>query len=243
MDIFLARQPIFDKNQNVFAYELLYRDGTVNAYSAGDADMASSNVLNSLVLVGLENLTGGKRAFVNFTAELIRQGVATLFPRDQIAIELLENIKPSQDVIESCKALKKKGYLIVLDDFVYQEDYRPLVDLADIIKMDFQATPGILRRDIVKRLSNGRIRFLAEKIETIEEFQEALNLGYTLFQGYFFSRPIILSAQDISPLKMNYLQLIQESSPEMFPYPISCSSLSIQPPSDSETVFPPSSMH
>lgn len=211
MNIFLARQPIFDRNQNVYAYELLYRDGTENAYTANDANMASSNViLNSFGLVGLENLTGGKKAFINFTSELILKGVATLFPKNQLVIELLENILPEKAIVDSCKAMKKKGYLIALDDFVFVEDYRPLVELADIIKVDFMATSPEERKNIVKKLGNGRIRFLAEKIETLEAFDEAKKCGYSYFQGYFFSRPVILSAHDISPIKMNYLQLIRQ---------------------------------
>lgn len=217
MNIFLARQPIFDRNQNVFAYELLYRDGTVNAYTGRDGDAASSNViLNSFGLVGLENLTGGKKAFINFTSELIRQGVATLFPKDQLVIELLESIAPDRDIIESCREIKKKGYCLALDDFVFQEAYLPLIELADIIKIDFMNTSPDGRKNIVKFLGNGRIRFLAEKIETLQEYEQAREYGYTYFQGYFFSKPDILSAKDISPLKMNYLQLIRQvNDPDM----------------------------
>lgn len=217
MQVFVARQPIFDREGKVYAYELLYRDGLVNTYTGKNADQASSNVmLNSFDLIGLEELTDGKRAFINFTGELIRQGVATLFPSKQLVVEVLETVAPEKEVIDSLMELKKKGYMLALDDFVFQEAYQPLIQMADIIKVDFMATSPEDRWKLVRRLSNGRLKFLAEKIETREDFEEARRYGYTFFQGYFFSKPIILSAQDIPALKLNYLQMIQKANdPEM----------------------------
>lgn len=210
MDIFIARQPIFDKNMKVFGYELLYREGQIDSYVSEDGEIASSNVmLNSFHVIGINNLTGGKKAFINFTASLLKQGVATLFPKEQLVVEVLETVRPEKEILESCLELKKKGYIIALDDFVRQKEYLPLIEYVDIIKVDFLKTTADEKKEIVRNLGNGRIRFLAEKIETHDDFKAAKSWGYSLFQGYFFEKPSILSVQDIQPYKFNYLKLIQ----------------------------------
>lgn len=211
MSIFIARQPIFDAAMNVFGYELLFRSGMVNSYTAMDADYASSNVMiNSFCLLGLDKLTGSKKAFINFTGNLLKQDVATLFPREELVIEILENVNPEKDIVENCRKLKKSGYSIALDDFILRDDYLTLIELADIIKVDFLSSSQDDKKSIVQRFKGRNIKFLAEKVETPEEFQQAKEWGYTYFQGYFFSKPAILSTNDIPPLKMIYLQLIEK---------------------------------
>lgn len=211
MSIFIARQPIFDAAMNVFGYELLFRSGMVNSYTAMDADYASSNVMiNSFCLLGLDKLTGSKKAFINFTGNLLKQDVATLFPREELVIEILENVNPEKDIVENCRKLKKSGYSIALDDFILRDDYLTLIELADIIKVDFLSSSQDDKKSIVQRFKGRNIKFLAEKVETPEEFQQAKEWGYTYFQGYFFSKPAILSTNDIPPMKMIYLQLIEK---------------------------------
>lgn len=211
MDIFVARQPIFDRNERIFAYELLFRQGTHNLYEGMDGDQATSDVIaNSFLTIGMGTLTGGKRGFINFTSNLLKKKTAYLLPSDLVVIEILENIEPDREIVLACQKLKEAGYLIALDDFVFDEKFWPLINLADIIKIDFSVTVGKERTDIVKRLSARKIKFLAEKVETREEYEQALQAGYDLFQGYFFCKPLVVVGKMIPPFKLNILRLLQE---------------------------------
>ncbi|WP_418792064.1 EAL and HDOD domain-containing protein [Phosphitispora sp. TUW77] len=211
MDVFVARQPIFNRCQQVFGYELLYRLGTENYYPDSNGDYASSEVIaNSFLLFGLESLTGGKRAFINFTENLLKNEVAANLPNDLIAVEILEHVKRNKEIVTACKRLKELGYMLVLDDFVYESVYEPLLDIADIIKIDFLETPSENRKNLINKYRNKKVNFLAEKVETIDDFKQALESGFTYFQGYFFSKPIIISGKDIPANKLNYIQLLHE---------------------------------
>ncbi len=210
MDLYIARQPIFDRNLEVFGYELLYRNSRENRYVAADADEASSSVIiNAFTVLGLENLTGGKRAFVNFTDRLLKERVATLFPKELLVVEVLEDVVPDREIQEACTDFKSKGYLVALDDFINRPELKPLIDLADIIKVDFTLLGERERQSVVRVLSNGRIRFLAEKVETLEEFEKAKAWGYSLFQGYFFAKPVIHPVGEIPPMRISQLRLLE----------------------------------
>ncbi len=216
MEVFVARQPIFDRNQRVCAYELLYRYGPENSYNNPNGDRATSEVIaNSFLVIGLETLTRGKRAFINFTENLLKEELATALPKDLIGVEIIENVEINSGVIEACQKLKGLGYLLALDDFVYNSKTSALVKMADVIKIDFISTPINERREIVKRLGDGKVVFLAEKVETREEFEQAMAWGYSLFQGHFFSKPTILSRKDIKGYKFTQIRVLQEiSQPE-----------------------------
>ncbi len=214
-EVFVARQPILDARQKVFAYELLYRSGLENFYSAVDGSQASASVIdNAFFIIGLDNLTRGKRSFINFTESLLTDDIATYLPKKSVVIEILEDIEPTKEVIEKCRQLKEMGYLLALDDFVYADKFLPLIELADIIKVDFFNTDWEEREAIIKRIDRGNIRFLAEKVETREEFERALKLGYSYFQGYFFSKPVIVSGKDIPVAQQTQFQLLQEVNKE-----------------------------
>ncbi len=211
MEIYVARQPIFNRHQEVLAYELLYRSGVNKFYSNLNGDQASFEVIsNSFLLIGLQTLTRGKKAFINFTKKLLENDVATLLPNEAIVIEILQDIKPDEKTLQACKKLKEMGYSLALGDFSYNSKYLPLVDLADIIKVDFLKTGKEEREAIVQRVGKNKVRFLAERVETRDEFNQALEMGYTYFQGYFFSKPLILSGKDIPGFKIIYLKILQE---------------------------------
>lgn len=211
MDTFVARQPIFDRKENVFGYELFFRNGTQNYYEGIDGDQATTDVItNSFLTIGMDTLTRGRRAFINFTTNLIKDRTAYLLPYDLVVIEILENIEPDEDIILACQKLKEAGYLLALDDFVFEEKFKPFIYLADIIKIDFTNTHGKGRVDIVKQLSSHNIKFLAEKVETREDFDQALQAGYSLFQGYFFSKPLVVVGKNIPAFKLNSLRLLKE---------------------------------
>ncbi|MCP4716070.1 MAG: HDOD domain-containing protein [Deltaproteobacteria bacterium] len=212
MDVFIARQPIFNTQKQVIAYELLFRSSLENFYDDSvHADRATTKVVSdSLLVIGLNTMTKGKPAFINFTRNLLLRGAPSVISKDLVYVEVLETVEPDDLVISACRELKQDGYTIVLDDFVFHERFRPLIDLADIIKVDFQDTPPPERKKIIESCNSGSISFLAEKVETDEEFQEALNLGYKYFQGYFFSKPCIIARKDIPGNKLNNFKILQE---------------------------------
>lgn len=212
MYTFLARQPIFDRRQEVYAYEIFYRSGMVNrAGNIIKQDEATSKVIiDTFQNFGIKKLTGGKPAFINFTENLIKDEVATLFSKKLLVVEILEHVRPDIQIVEKCIRLKEKGYKIALDDFVYAEEYRPLMDIADFVKVDFVDMEKHEIVEIVNIFKDTNVQLLAEKVETIEEFEYAKKLGFTLFQGFFFSKPEILSARSLSPLKISYMKLVEK---------------------------------
>ena len=199
MDIFVARQPIFDRKNKVIAYELLYRNSFENFCGDIDGNEATMNVItNSVYTFGIKNITNNKKAFINFTEELLIKEIATILPCGSIVVEILENIEPTDKIILACKRLKKRGFTLALDDFIFDKKFIKLVELADIIKVDFKTTKGYERKKILELLKiNKKIKFLAEKVETEAEYHEAFELGYTYFQGYYFSKPVVLSRKSI----------------------------------------------
>jgi c-di-GMP-related signal transduction protein len=211
MELYVARQPVFDKTRSIYGYELLYRESEKeNKFPETDGDYASSRVITGAFLaLGLDTLTSGKHAFINFTSDLISSGVASLLPKEQLVIEILENVVPTQEIIEACKQLKAQGYSLALDDYVMDPAFEPLARLADIIKVDFQKVSEDNQYNILSMHKGHGIQFLAEKVETEEEFRRALDLGYSLFQGYFFARPVILSTNTIPVGRLGYIRLMQ----------------------------------
>ncbi len=211
MDTFIARQPIFDMKQRTFGYELLFRSGLDNVFRHTDPDQATSKVISdSFFLHNLQSLTEGKRAFINISRDILVKEFLFLLPKEQMVVEILEHVPPDDEVVAACKKLKQAGYLIALDDFVYEDRFRPLTELADFIKVDFLSTEREVRNDLVRRFAPTGIRFLAEKVETLEMLTEAKEMGYAFCQGYFFSKPKIIAGKDIPGFKLHYLSLLQE---------------------------------
>jgi len=208
--VFLARQPILDVKQRIRAYEILYRSGYTNHYLAADPDEASSIVvLDTFQHLGLDSLTGGSPAFINFSSRLLEMDIATLFPARYLVIELLETVDCRPEVLQKCRELKALGYTIALDDFVYSSSSEALLGVADIVKIDFQAADSSQLRWLVPELKARRLTLLAEKVESWEELRLACELGFTMFQGYYFSRPEIVTAKRLLPLQMICLELIR----------------------------------
>lgn len=211
MDVFVARQPIFDKHKNIFAYELLFRSGMSNLFPEIDGETATSSLLSSsFFTIGIERISGGKKVFINFTEQLLRQGTAEMFPAEKVVVEILEDVSASADIVDSCRNLVKHGYTLALDDFVYDRNLQPLIELADIIKVDFRLTTSARLKKIVNELKDCNCHLLAEKIETYQEFEDALSMGFNYFQGYFFEKPEVLKNKDILSSHMTVMQLISE---------------------------------
>ncbi|MBF0241611.1 MAG: HDOD domain-containing protein [Desulfamplus sp.] len=213
MDIFVGRQPILNQNKKTYAYELLFRDSLKNSFPGIDGDTGTSRLLaNTFFSMGISEITGNHPGFINFTKELILNRTPLLFPKESIVIEILENIEPDKDIEEAIKEFRKKGYKVALDDFVFDKKYTNLIKLSNIIKFDLMATPLNTIEGLVKTLKNKfNITLLAEKVETYEEFSKAKEMGFSLFQGYFFSKPEVISKTDIPSSKMALLKLISET--------------------------------
>ena len=182
---YVARQPIFDRQEKVFGYELLFRDGLENAFS-GDLDEASRVTLDRSLLIGLDVLCDGRRAFVNCTRDTLLKGLVTLLPATSTVVEVLETVPADPEVVAACRSLKDAGYMIALDDYGANDPREALADLADIIKVEMLLTTEEERTGLMKRLGAGRCRMLAEKIETHAEFMRA-GSGICVFPGIFFS--------------------------------------------------------
>jgi c-di-GMP-related signal transduction protein len=211
MDVFLARQPILDRFNKLFGYELLFRDSDKNTCQSEDGDKATIEVIkNSFINIGIDKVTGGKKAFINFTENILKSDIFIVLPPKSVIVEILEDIEPTEEILELCKKLKILGYTIALDDFVYSSKYRKLIEITDIIKVDFKITKGSERKKVIDEVNSPHIKFLAEKVETIEEFNEAISLGYSYFQGYYFSKPLIISGKRISENKAIYMKILQE---------------------------------
>jgi EAL and modified HD-GYP domain-containing signal transduction protein len=213
---YVARQPIFDREEKVFGYELLFRDGVENAFSGGDSNEASRSTLDSSLLMGFDVLCDGRRAFVNCTRETLLKGLVTLLPSTTTVVEILETVPPDPEVIAICQSLKETGYTLALDDYVADDPRESMVELADIIKVEMHLTTEAQQVELIKRFGGARCRMLAEKIETRADFLRARDQGFVYFQGYFFRRPELMNTRDVPANRLNYLRMLQEvSKPEV----------------------------
>ena len=210
-DFYYARQPIFDRSLSVVGYELLHRSGPQNAFVPIDADVASSTTIDRAAMsVGLEQITEGRFAFVNVSRKVLLDEIYTLLPPGRTIIELLETVAPDADVIRACERLKQNGYQLALDDFAGDPSFRPLVELADVVKIDLQLENAPRALAMAAPLQKRGVRLLAEKVETPQMHHDAIGTGYDLFQGYFFCRPQMLEGKDLSPTKLHLLRFLSE---------------------------------
>ena len=216
MDIFVARQPIFNRQQDVIAYELLYRESERNAFSGNVAsDVATSILLtNTYVNFGIDNLIGDQKAFVNFDKLLIMNDVPQLLNKDNVVIELLEDIVPDPAFMKKLEQLKEMGYTLAIDDVIQDYPHKELIEIADIIKVEFMGQPKEAIENICRLWKPRGKLLLAEKVETIEDFNWAKSMGFDFFQGYFFSKPILVSSKVTQGNKVSYLRLMNAMSTE-----------------------------
>lgn len=209
--IYLGRQAIFDRRTRVNAYELLYRDGTgSSANFDNDHDATQTTVLTALTEFGLETVSNGKDIFVNFSKDTLRSEFSELLPREKTVIEVLETVEPDDPTLVALDQLKSEGCRIALDDFVFDPRFEPLLELADIVKVDLRVTAT---DDLPKQLDlmrNYGVRLLAEKVETQEEMEYCKQLGFELFQGWFFCRPQVIAGKSLAPDRAGTLHLVSE---------------------------------
>jgi len=199
---FLALQPIFNRRRKIFGYEVLFRSGWDNKFT-GDSNAATEMMVGDWMFHGLDELTGGRRIFLNCTREALVRGSLTLLPPSTV-LELLETVEPDKEVLAACSRMKALGYQIALDDFQNCEKMEELIALADYVKVDFRLSGKDERREIISRLKRYATTLVAEKIETNEEFETALEEGFQLFQGYHLGRPKVFSKRKLPPNNVDH---------------------------------------
>lgn len=211
MEQYIARQPIFNLHKKVYAYELLYRGAKHYSLDKVSGNRATTSVLSSAFLTrDIQDISSFKPCFINFTQDLLEKNLPESFSKESVVVEILEDVEPTAKVVDACQRLHDKGYTLALDDFVYDRKFIPLLQLADIVKIDFRLTPykTILRTlDILARY---KVKLLAEKVETLEEFEAAAKLGFVYFQGYFFSKPEQIKIQELTTTQITHLRLLAE---------------------------------
>src|ERR1700689_2077572 len=166
MEVFVARQAIFDRKRQLHGYELLYRsDASRNEFDGTNASAATQQVISSTLLsIGLENILGGKKAFLNFDHRLLSAGMHLSLPRKEIVIEILETVEPTADLIALCRGIHEQGYSMALDDFVSQPEFEPLTRIADLMKIDMRATTKKEQNRLLQNYGPLGFKMLAEKV-------------------------------------------------------------------------------
>jgi EAL and modified HD-GYP domain-containing signal transduction protein len=208
-EIFIGRQPIYDRKLNVYAYELLFRAAPDNSARFSDGDQATSTVIvNAFLEIGLDNIVDQRLAFINLTRAFFVDHNNVCLPKERVVLELLEHIEPDAEVINGIRRLSAQGYAIALDDFVYHDALQPLVQLADIVKVDIMALGQDQIRRQVEKLRRHPLKLLAEKVETRDEFDFCLDLGFDYFQGYFFAQPQVIRGQRLPNNRLAILHLL-----------------------------------
>jgi EAL and modified HD-GYP domain-containing signal transduction protein len=205
---YMARQPILDLRGRVHGYELLFRAGPEASFR-GDGNMATRTMLDNAVIFGLQRLAGGAPAFVNCTQETLTENLVHVLPASMTVLEILESVEPTPSLIASCRKLKSAGFRLALDDFTWKPNFDVLVELADYIKVDFIQSGAQERQSLLQRLRGFAVALIAEKIETQEQYKQACQEGFGLFQGYYFCRPVLLKSGKIPANRLSQIEILQ----------------------------------
>lgn len=207
---FIGRQPIYDRNLQVYAYELLFRSGEqVNAANHIDANQATSQVImSSFMEIGIDRIVGKQRAFINLTRDFIVGAIPLPLPPNGVVLEILEDIEADEEVIAGVKNLISQGYTIALDDFVFNDAQLPLLHLVHLIKVELPLLSRAELAEHVHKLKKYNLALLAEKVETQAEYEYCLELGFDYFQGYFFSKPNIITGKRTPANRLATLRIL-----------------------------------
>ena len=214
MYFYAARQPILDINKKLYGYELLFRDSLDNVFPDVDGDEATSKMIEaSKFNMGISEFTNNKLAFINFTLETLIQGYPEMLTNEEVVIEVLETIKPGKRLLGLCKDLHSKDYIIALDDYEHQNVWVHFFPFIKIIKVDFQKHNLQSIKTIIDAIKDyPHIELLAEKVESHEEYEQAQQLGFKYFQGYFFAKPEMVKTKTLSPSQLAMAELLYETS-------------------------------
>ncbi|MBA5762443.1 EAL domain-containing protein [Vibrio sp. 404] len=209
---YFARQPIMDVDKQTIGYELLFRDGPKNSFPDIDADLATSRLLSDHLLATRQDTIGDLIGFINFPYQSLINDLPSLFPTKNLVVEILEDCAPTAELLTAVKSLAKRGYTLALDDFVPSKEWLAFLPYISIIKFDIRTVSIQKAEAFITRSSNTNIRFLAEKVETNEEFEQAKRAGFDYFQGYFFSKPELVQKKSLEPSMLTAMQLLMEVS-------------------------------
>ena len=213
MYCYMARQPILDAEKNLYGYELLFRDGVANCFPNINADEATSKLITEHhLLMGVEKITGSRKAFINFSADTLIHHFPTSIDPKSMVIEILETVPISRELLTACRELHRMGYQLALDDHDFEPKWDIFLPYVSIIKVDVQQFNMLQISKYISRIKHHPVTLLAEKVETAAEYQKLKQLGFSLFQGYFFARPEMLKHKQISGNKANLLALMAEAS-------------------------------
>ncbi|NTV51058.1 MAG: EAL domain-containing protein [Geobacteraceae bacterium] len=206
---FLGRQPILDARQEIVGYELLFRSSEKNFSDFESQNQACMSVISSALSgFGFNEVLGDKTGFINVTEEALLSDLIEILPRDQTILEILESVQLNESTRQRFIDLKSKGYRIALDDHVFRMEHLEFYHFVDIVKIDILETDPATLPDIVRNLRQFPMQLLAEKVETMGQFEDCLGLGFELFQGYFFARPVVLKHKGLEPSKISMLRLL-----------------------------------
>ena len=214
MNFYAARQPILDKSKKLFAYELLFRDSIDNVFPDIDGDEATSKMIEaSQFNMGISEFTGNKAAFINFTLETMEKGYPEMLTPEEVVVEILETVKPGKKLLALCKDLHTKGYTLALDDYEHKNVWAHFYPFIKIIKIDIQQSSiDDIKEVLIAIKDHPHIKMLAEKVETYEEYDQMLQLGFDYFQGYFFAKPEMIKTKTLSPSQIAMAELLYETS-------------------------------
>lgn len=206
---FVGCQPIFNRERGVVAYELLFRDSEQNRANVFNPEKASaSTLLSAMVDVGLDELIGSARGYINVSEGILFGPHLEGLPRDRITLEILEDVRPTPRVLQRVGELAAMGFEIALDDYVGAPEHAPMLDLADVVKVDVLAMGVDRAVEAVPKLQRPGVRLLAEKVETEEAYEKLRAAGYALFQGYFFCRPKVVKSERLASGRVTTLKLV-----------------------------------
>lgn len=208
--LFLGRQPILDRKQELVAYELLFRSGTQNAAFVTDGAMATATVIvNAFSELSVGDALGNCRGFINVDEEFLFNDVLELLPMQSVVLEILETVPPTEAVVQRCRELKEKGFTLALDDVIQvTAEYKDLIELVEIIKVDLQPLTTEQLIALSKKLRLLGKKMLAEKVDSREQMQLCMELGYELFQGYYFAKPTIIAGKKLNHSQMALMRLM-----------------------------------
>jgi len=210
-NVYVARQPVFDREMNIWGYELLFREGAGSQSAAfQDGDLATSRVIADGFGLATEWLRENQRVLINYPASMLLGGSPRALPPETAVVEILETVRPDREILEICIQLKEEGYSLALDDFVGSPGYEPLLELADLVKVDVLGMHRDELERIVNDLQRHKCLLLAEKVEDLEMFDCCRELGFSYFQGFFFSRPQLVSGKKLSSSRISKVNLLQE---------------------------------
>lgn len=206
---FLARQPILNRDQRLIAYELLFRHAHCDVADFTDGMEATATVIAYASELGMDHVVGQQQAYVNVDTATLMSDFIRFLPCNKVMLEILETVRATPEVLARVRELKLAGFKFALDDVVCaSEDVQKLSPLVDVIKIDIQHMSRQALSTLVHTLRHSGTTLLAEKVETLEQFEHCLQLGFDYFQGYYFARPVILSGKKIAPSEMAVLHLL-----------------------------------